>query len=198
MKRPLVLLLAFTFHLSPFTASADAPRPHTHTRPCPACGGKRALSLTPPNLGQHDGEIDVTPGKPFKTHRFDVKHPQCPLCGGAGRREMWTAEVQPPPEGAAAAICLNCRGTGVAPCRKCKKTGLVPCVKCRGQKAPGWIRTEEKTAGRTSRHRKTVVEPCPVCKGIGQTDCPACDGRGGEPCRPCNGSGYRAARGRAQ
>ena len=39
--------------------------PVTQSSPCAACNGKRSLSLTPPNLGQYDGEIGVTPGRPF-------------------------------------------------------------------------------------------------------------------------------------
>ena len=65
---------------------------------CPACKGERRLSLTPPNLGQHDGEIGVTPGKPFSNHRWDVKHARCPLCGGTGRQEVWVLKANPPKE----------------------------------------------------------------------------------------------------
>ena len=49
--------------------------PVTRNVPCPCCKGVRGpVSFTPPNLGQHDGEIGVTSCKPFSTHRFDVKH----------------------------------------------------------------------------------------------------------------------------
>ena len=75
----ILLLSLFTFHLSPFTTLAALPQ--VRSEPCPACRGKRSVSLTPPNLGQFDGEIGVTPGKPFKIHRFDVKH------------ETWSVEL---------------------------------------------------------------------------------------------------------
>ena len=78
-----------------------AAEPHTVVTPCTACKGERSLSLTPPNLGQHDGEIDVTPGKPFTSHRWDVKHSRCPLCKGTGRHEKWVFKVSPPEDRAA-------------------------------------------------------------------------------------------------
>ena len=67
MKAILVLFLASVLG----TACAD---PRTTVARCPACKGERSISLTPPNLGQHDGEIGVTAGKPFANHRWDVKH----------------------------------------------------------------------------------------------------------------------------
>ena len=57
-KRLLVISL-FTLHAS-FCPSLALPR--TYVEPCPACHGKRSLSLTPPNLGQFDGD--------YKNKRF--------------------------------------------------------------------------------------------------------------------------------
>ncbi len=186
-KRLLVISL-FTLHAS-FCPSLALPR--TYVEPCPACHGKRSLSLTPPNLGQFDGEIGVTPGKPFASHRFDVRYDACPLCNGTGRHERW--KPTPPPEDKTGlAPCLNCLGTGIVSCAKCKKTGYVPCTKCASNrsKKPGWLLIEEKTAGRTSRHVKKVVMPCGACGGIGKTECGACEGRGGTICKKCAGEGF--------
>ena len=185
----LVVLTLFTLNSSPLTPLYALPQ--THAEPCPACHGKRSLSLTPPNLGQFDGEIGVTPGKPFKTHRFDVKYDACPLCDGTGRHKRWKPTM-PPADKTGLTACIDCLCTGIAPCAKCKKTGYVPCTKCasdRGKK-PGWLLTEEKTAGRTSRHMKKVVTPCGTCKGLGKVECPACEGRGGTVCKKCGGEGY--------
>ena len=91
MKR-LCSCLAFTVIL---TLSCVA-EPVGEFKLCPQCRGKRSLSLTPPNLGQFDGEIGVTPGKPFTTHRWDVKIPSCPICDGTGRVEKYKTRVQPP------------------------------------------------------------------------------------------------------
>lgn len=161
---------------------------------CPACRGARSLSLTPPNLGQHDGEIGVTPGKPFATHRWDVKHDRCPLCEGSGRREMYRTKVPPPKpeEREGLDICLACRWSGVNPCKKCVGTGVVPCPDCksssRGGK-PGWIRSERRTGGSRSRHVKIDVQPCGNCGGVGKVSCPACFGKGATPCRTCKSAG---------
>ncbi len=160
---------------------------------CPACKGERSLSLTPPNLGQHDGEIGVTPGKPFANHRWDVKHARCPLCGGAGRQEAWVLKANPPKDRADKEPCMTCWWSGVEPCRKCEHTGYIACPTCknsrRGSK-PGWIVEEQTTSGRTSRHRKITVTACSTCGGVGKTRCPACDGMGGQPCKRCKGDGY--------
>ena len=167
--------------------------PQVRTEPCPACHGKRSLALTPPNLGQFDGEIGVTQGTPFKTHRFDVKYDRCPLCDGIGRRQHLTFKRQPPPpDPSGMTACPACFATGATPCQKCRKTGFVSCTKCQNDrsKKPGWILTEEKTAGRTSRHMKKTVSPCGECKGLGKETCPTCNGLGGAPCNKCMGSGY--------
>ena len=163
--------------------------PQIRAEPCPACHGTKSLSLTPPNLGQYDGEIAVTPKKPFKTHRFDVKYDRCPLCNGTGRHERWTPTT-PPADKTGLAPCLTCLGSGIAPCQKCKKTGYIQCIKCKNGKKPGWILTEERTAGRTSRHTKKIVSPCGACSGIGKVECPACEGRGGTICKKCSGEGF--------
>ena len=163
-------------------------------RRCPVCHGKRSLSITPPNLGQYDGEIGVTPGKPFTTHRWDVKIARCPICDGTGRQVKYQMRVKPPaPEEAEGyEACPDCRWSGVTPCRKCLGTGLQACRDCksgaRGGK-PGWIRSERRTAGATSRHVKILVTPCGTCQGLGKVVCPDCLGRGAVPCRHCRGTG---------
>lgn len=174
--------------------------PLTEYRTCPACLGQhqpnsRSLSITPPNLGQHDGEIGVTPGQPFKTHRWDNVIDRCPVCAGKGRLEMFKTRVKPPKaedvEGLE--ICLDCRWSGVTPCRKCLKTGVTPCSACRssaqGGGKPGWIKSEKRTSGRTSRHVKIIVTPCATCQGLGKVVCPDCLGKGAVPCRKCHGEG---------
>ena len=161
---------------------------------CPQCRGKRSLSLTPPNLGQFDGEIGVTPGKPFTTHRWDVKIPSCPICDGTGRVEKYKTRVQPPkPEEVTEYDkCPECRWSGVTVCRKCLGQGVQPCRDCksssRGGK-PGWIKSEKRTAGSTSKHVKIFVTPCGTCQGVGKIVCPDCLGKGATPCRKCKGEG---------
>ena len=166
--------------------------PPMRMEPCPACHGRRSLSLTPPNLGQFDGEIGVPPGQPFKTHRWDVRYDTCPLCNGAGCHERWTMARVPPPEDAHMTPCVACLGTGVQPCQKCGKTGYAPCSRCKGGKKPGWILTEKRTTGRTSRHKRKTVTPCATCGGVGKAACQACDGRGGTICKKCDGAGHVA------
>lgn len=186
--RRTILLALFTLYLSPFTALA---LPQTYAEPCPACKGKKSLTLTPPNLGQFDGEIGVAPGKPFKTHRFDTQYDVCPLCDGTGRHERWKPTA-PPEDKAGLTPCLTCLSSGIAPCAKCKKTGYVSCAKCASDrsKRPGWILVEERTPGRTSRHVKKRVTPCGNCSGLGKIACPACEGRGGTVCKKCGGVGF--------
>ncbi len=190
--RGLLILSLFTIHYSLFTAFNPLfALPQARIEPCPACHGKKSLSLTPPNLGQFEGEIGVTPGKPFKTHRFDVKYDKCPLCDGTGRRERWIPTT-PPADKTGLTPCLDCLGTGVVQCQKCKRTGYIQCTKCQSDrsKKPGWLLTEERTSGRTSRHMKKVVSPCGACSGIGRVECTACEGRGGTICKKCSGEGY--------
>jgi len=169
--------------------------PAVDVRTCPGCRGQKTFSITPPNLGQYDGEIGVTPGKPFKTHRWDVKIDHCPLCDGAGRQERYRTRVKPPkPEsGEGLDICPECRWSGVIPCRKCLATGLLPCSACKSSAAhggkPGWIKTEKRTAGSTSKHVKVLVAPCGTCQGLGKVVCPTCLGKGAVPCRKCAGAG---------
>lgn len=185
MKAALVLLLAAALG----TARAE---PRTTAEPCPACKGARSLSLTPPNLGQHDGEIDVTPGKPFKSHRWDVRHSRCPLCKGTGRHELWATKVPPPEDRADKEPCTTCWWSGVEPCRKCTHTGYAECTKCKTSRAgskTGWVVKEQPPSGR-NRRRKITVTPCATCGGIGKTCCPACEGMGGQPCKRCKGAGY--------
>ncbi len=171
--------------------------PVLQTSPCPACHGKRSLSLTPPNLGQYDGEIGVMPGRPFTSHRFDVKYKTCPLCEGSGRRQSYRLFAKVPNEATNLDICPECHWAGVTPCRKCKGTGYQECGKCRsgiGQKGgkPGWIVTQKTTTTgmRSSmKHAKTLVTPCGSCSGIGRIVCPDCLGKGGTVCRRCHGAG---------
>ena len=185
-----ILLLSLVAVLG--TACAD---PRTTVARCPACRGERSLSLTPPNLGQHDGEIGVTPGKPFTNHRWDVKHDRCPLCKGTGRHETWVFKVRPPEDRADKEPCTTCWWSGAEPCRRCDHTGYADCPKCKTSRhgsKPGWIVEETTTPGRTSRHKKITVSACPTCGGIGKVVCPACDGMGGQPCKRCKGVGYTA------
>ena len=186
MRAVLVLILAAAIG----TACAE---PRKAVVRCPACKGERSLSLTPPNLGQHDGEIGVTPGKPFANHRWDVKHARCPLCGGTGRQEMWVLKANPPKDHEDKEPCTTCWWSGVEPCRKCEHTGYVACPGCKNSKRgskPGWIVEEQTTSGRTSRHKKIVVTACSTCGGVGKVRCPTCDGMGGQPCKRCKGDGY--------
>jgi len=174
--------------------------PVTRTLPCSFCGGKRGpVSLTPPNLGQFDGEIGVTPGKPFANHRFDVKVAQCPICTGLGRRTLWqfAAPSAAVPEGWT--MCPTCWRAGVEKCRTCHGQGVVACRACASQARggkPGWIKTEKPTGGKRSHHKKLLVTPCATCEGFGQVPCAACDGRGGAPCRTCRGAGLLPTKGR--
>ncbi len=189
MKHAAVLILA----AAAFYAAIAEPR-STVLR-CPACKGERSLSLTPPNLGQHDGEIGVTPGKPFSNHRWDVEHDRCPLCGGSGRHEMWVLKVRPPNDRDGKEPCTTCWWSGVEPCRRCNHTGYVECPKCKNGRhgaRPGWIVEEKPGSGRHgSRHRKITVTACPKCGGVGKVTCSACDGWGGSPCKRCKGEGYK-------
>ena len=186
-RLPLVLLLAAALF-----AAAD---PVSVRKTCPVCNGARSLSLTPPNLGQNDGEIGVAPGKPFSTHRWDVKHPRCLICNGAGRIELYRTKVPPPPPEQAEGLdrCPECRWAGVTTCRKCLGTGLVACAACKSASSrggkPGWIKSEKRTSGSTSRHVKIVVTPCTTCGGVGRVVCADCLGKGAQPCRKCKGDG---------
>ncbi len=184
-------LTAATFVLIVLTMFAE---PVSTFKTCPTCRGKRSLSLTPPNLGQYDGEISVTPGKPFTTHRWDVKIDRCPICDGTGRQEMYKTRVPAPkPEDVEGYDkCPECRWSGVSACRKCLATGLQACRDCKSKSRggkPGWIKTEKRTAGATSRHIKIIVSPCGGCQGIGKVLCPDCLGKGATPCRKCKGEG---------
>lgn len=167
-----------------------AAEPVTTVVRCPACHGQRSLSLTPPNLGQYDGEIGVTPGKPFATHRWDAKYPRCPLCDGAGVHKMYKTSVKPPkPEDAEGLDkCPECRWAGVIPCKKCLKTGYQVCPGCKssskGGKA-GWTKTESGS----TKHKKIIVAPCTTCQGVGKVVCPDCLGMGAVPCPKCHGEG---------
>lgn len=169
--------------------------PVTVRTKCPTCGGQRSLSITPPNLGQYDGEIGVTPGRPFTTHRWDVKYDRCPTCEGKGWREKYRTRVpRPAPEELADVdVCPNCRLSGVTPCRKCMATGLQACPSCKSASAdggkPGWTKSERRTRGATSRHVKIVVAPCATCLGVGRVACPTCMGMGATTCRKCSGDG---------
>ena len=187
MKKPLVLAALL---LAALPALAD---PVSVFRTCRVCQGRRALSLTPPNLGQNDGEIGVTPGKPFTPHRWDVKHPRCLICGGTGRMEFYRTKVPPPAPEVAEGLdrCPECRWAGVTPCRKCLASGLVACTACKSSRGgkPGWIKSEKRTSGSTSRHVKVLVTPCGTCGGIGRVVCPDCLGKGAQPCRKCKGDG---------
>lgn len=183
MKKTLLIGIVFLL----FGLRAD---PISTNVKCPACHGLRKLSLTPPNLGQYDGEIGVTPGKPFATHRWDVKHDRCPLCDGRGWHPMYKTTVKPPtPEDVEGLEkCPNCRWAGVIACKKCLKTGYQACSACKstakGGKA-GWVKTETGS----TKHKKTVVTPCSTCQGIGKVICPDCLGTGAIPCKKCNGEG---------
>ncbi len=196
MKRQLAILI-----VSAAVGGAASAEPQRVTTLCPECKGAKSLSLTPPNLGQHDGEIDVTPGKPFTTHRWDVKHARCPLCNGSGRHEMLLLKVKPPKNRDGKEACTTCWWSGVEPCRRCNHTGYVECQKCRTSRngsKPGWIVEEQKAQGRISfrsRGKKKIqVRACSECGGIGKVKCTACDGLGGQPCKRCKGEGYSIKR----
>ena len=187
MRASTVLFLAAAL------AGAVSAEPRTTVSRCPACKGERRLSLTPPNLGQHDGEIGVTPGKPFTNHRWDVKHDRCPLCKGTGRHETWVMKARPPEDRADKEPCTTCWWSGVEPCRRCDHTGYAECPKCKNSRhgsKPGWIVEEQSSSGRGPRHKKITVSACPTCGGIGKVSCSACDGMGGQPCRRCKGVGF--------
>lgn len=192
MKRQLAILI-----LATSACCTTLAEPQRVTAQCAACKGERSLSLTPPNLGQHDGEIDVTPGKPFTTHRWDVKHKRCPLCGGSGRHEMWQLKVQPPANRVGRTACPVCWWSGVEPCRRCNHTGYVECQKCRGSRngsKPGWIVEEHRASGRIYSHgknkKKITVKACEECGGVGKVKCQECDGLGGQPCKRCKCEGF--------
>lgn len=176
-------------------ACAVHAEPASVLKTCPVCNGLRGLSLTPPNLGQNDGEIGVTPGKPFSTHRWDVKHPRCLICNGRGKIELYRTKVPPPPPELAEGLerCPECRWSGVTPCKKCLASGLVPCAACKSSASRGgkigWIKSEKRTSGTTSRHTKIVVTPCPTCGGVGRVVCADCLGHGAQICRKCKGDG---------
>ena len=172
-----------------FIALLSIAEPHLKLERCPGCNGVRGpVSLTPPNLGQHDGEIGVEPEKPFANHRFDFKIPRCPLCKGSGRREVYEIRGRKPKD-TELSPCPSCLWSGVEPCRKCNHTGLIACSRCRSSKKVGWQIEEKKTSGTRSRHNKLLVTPCPECQGFGKMICTDCEGTGGKVCRKCLGEG---------
>lgn len=181
----LCLLLAALPTLS--APPAPTPQPANGIRKrivsCPICAsskeGRGKLRLTPPDHGQHKGSM-------LAKSYYDVKC-ICPICKGKARRltyrfETPTMEDIPP--------CRTCGWSGVEKCRKCLTSGLVPCNgrECRN----GWIvRKNEVGTGKTNRHFKMSVEPCPTCGGLGKIVCPECRGMGGSPCRSCSGLGKK-------
>lgn len=185
MKRtPPVILAAFALCLN---VSAE---PVSLATKCPACHGLRKVSLTPPNLGQYDGEIGVTPGKPFSTHRWDIKHDPCPLCDGKGWHKVYKTSVKAPkPEDVEGLDkCPTCRWAGVVPCKKCLKSGYQVCSTCKSSSKggkPGWIKTETGS----TKHKKIVVTPCTTCQGLAKVVCPDCLSTGALPCPKCHGEG---------
>ncbi len=195
MKRQLAILI-----LSAAACGAAFAEPQSVTKQCQACKGARSLSLTPPNLGQHDGEIDVTKGKPFTTHRWDVRHERCPLCNGTGRHVMWLVKVRPPKDRTDKEVCTTCWWSGVEPCRHCNHTGYMECPKCknsrRGSK-PGWVVEDMPQNGtllRSRNKRKIQVKACEECGGVGKVKCTTCEGMGGTPCKRCKGEGFTIKR----
>ena len=177
--------------LAAFIAVADTEPPPRQengirkiTVPCSLCAksplGRGRLKLHPPDHGQHKGSINA------KDH-WDVKL-TCPLCNGRGQRTVYRLEMSKtlddvPP-------CRTCGWTGVEKCRKCKATGLMPCTarECKN----GWIvRKNEIGSGKSNRHYKMSVEPCPTCQGVGRVICPDCRGMEGTPCRACSGMGKK-------
>ena len=188
-----ILVAAFAF----CTAVANPRRVRAR---CPACNGERSLSLTPPNLGQHDGELGVTPGKPFTSHKWDVRHDRCPLCDGRGVHEMWQLDVDPPADANGKEVCTKCKWSGIERCRRCNGTGIAQCPDCRKNGkggVPGWL-VGGSPGRRTSKTRKMVVIACSTCGGLGKIECTFCEGMGGEYCKRCAGKGFKekkAARG---
>lgn len=192
------------------SASVFALEPQLKTEPCPACHGKKSLSITPPNLGQHDGEIDVTPGKPFTNHRWDIRHEKCPLCKGRGNHQLYQLRVPtPPPEQVdGLAPCPECRWSCVTKCRKCRGTGVVNCPACNRSSysssskkgKAGWVVTHRKESSSNSRssrysrsarraQQQTTVTPCEKCGALAQVICLDCEGKGAVTCRKCKGTG---------
>ena len=166
-------------------------------RKCPACGGRGRLVLTPPDYGQHEGEINAA-----KSKRWDVKVDPCPIC--KGKRRLATLETSGEPQEGESA-CSACGWSGAVACRKCKKQGTVKCehhfqgvkrairhlnkkqmgdIRCKD----GWIITEY---GYNEKHIKKKVEPCPECRGTGLAVCRECEGRQATVCKKCLGEGHK-------
>lgn len=195
MKRSIFAIMSL------LSLACTCAEPEAYTALCAACRGKRSLSITPPNLGQYDGEIGVLPGRPFNNHRFDVKYEHCPLCGGTGKHEMYKTKVKPP-ESPDPKLdpCPDCRWSCVMQCKKCTGTGYQQCPSCshstyssnKGGK-PGWVVTQKASSSfsrhNSKRYQKTLVTPCPKCSGVGKIICPDCTGHGALPCRKCRGVG---------
>ena len=165
-------------------AAAPANGMRKITVPCSMCArsaeGAGKLKLHPPDHGQHKGSIH---SKDF----WDIRL-ACPICGGRGRRTVYRTEIPSPLEDVPP--CRTCGWTGVEKCRKCKGTGIVDC-RARECKS-GWIvRKVEVGSGRSNRHFKMTVEPCPSCQGVGRVVCQDCQGLEGSPCRTCNGMGKK-------
>ena len=182
-----VLATALSILAAPQTASEPAAQPANGIQkrivPCPVCAhskeGRGKLRLSPPDHGQNKGSM-------LAKSYYDVKC-VCPICHGKTRRQTYRFETPPmenlPP-------CRTCGWSGVEKCRKCHTSGIVPCSgrECRN----GWlVRRNEMGSGKGSRHVKMVVEPCPVCGGVGKIICTECQGLGGTPCRACSGLGKK-------
>ena len=163
-----ILATAFVF----CTAVANPRRIRTR---CSACKGERSLSLTPPNLGQYDGELGVSPGKPFTSHRWDVKHARCPLCNGSGVHEMWQLEAPPPPDANDKEVCTKCEWSGIERCRHCDGTGIAQCPDCRKTGkggVPGWLVVEASRATHASQGFADGECPSARQEGMSATCCP--------------------------
>ena len=149
---------AAVFILLAAACGALCAEPRSTVVRCPACKGERSLSLTPPNLGQHDGEIGVTPGKPFANHRWDVKHARCPLCNGTGRQTTWVLKARPPEDRADKEPCTTCWWSGVEPCRRCDHTGYVDCPDARHGTRRSPARPAPRAAGSGKRAAPHAME----------------------------------------
>ena len=105
-------------------------------RRCPVCHGKRSLSVTPPNLGQYDGEIGVTPCRKCLGTGLQA----CRDCksGARGGKPGWIRSERHTAGATSRHVkilvtpCGTCQGLGKVVCPDCLGRGAVPCRHCRG------------------------------------------------------------------
>lgn len=178
----LIAALIASMIVAPATAAADESEVGAKTIvvKCKICDGAGKLVLRPPDHGQYIGAIEP------KSH-WDVRL-ACPFCGGKGKRKVYRTSMQPVKDGTPP--CMSCGWTGVEKCRACSSSGAVRCNArdCRN----GWNVSKVPLTNSSrsySAKKKTLVTPCPECKGIGKVPCSSCDGMRATLCRKCNGLG---------